>query len=75
MEALTKKLAEMEIILQKLLKTKSSLTHDQKLKTAALFVDREKCLCLRRSFPISTFKDTRLPKPGGPDGNDLPMTR
>ena len=74
-DILTKKLNEMETLLQKLLKTKHSLEHDLKLKAAALFVDREKCLWLRKSFPISTFKDTRLAKPGGPVGDDQPMTR
>jgi hypothetical protein len=74
-DALTKKIAEMQGVQQELLKTKASLEHDLRLKTAALFVDREKCLCLRQSFPISTFKDTRFPKPGGPVGEEAPMTR
>lgn len=51
------KLQQCEAQHQELLHTKSNLERDLKSKTDALFIDREKCIGLRRSYPIpSTVK-------------------
>lgn len=49
------KLQEAELQHQKLLKIKSNLEDDLKRKMNALFIDREKCLGLRRSFPVNNI--------------------
>ncbi|XP_037934914.1 tektin-3-like [Teleopsis dalmanni] len=52
---LHKKLQEAEAQHQSLLKTRSMLESDLKRKVNALFIDREKCMGLRRSFPVDTL--------------------
>jgi hypothetical protein len=37
---------------QDLLQTKARLEHDLKIKSNSLFIDREKCLSMRKSFPV-----------------------
>ena len=59
LEQLQRKLTEVEASHQQLLKTKGCLEHDLKIKSNSLFVDREKCLGLRKSFPITTFVTQR----------------
>jgi len=60
-DVLTKKLGELETQLEHLLKTKRTLERDLKLKAVAAS-DNEKCLSLRRTFPISTFQEARTAK-------------
>lgn len=50
---LHRKLQEAEAQHQQLLKTKSQLENNLKQKVDALFIDREKCMGLRRSFPVN----------------------
>lgn len=52
---LHRKLQQAENQHQFLLKTRSNLEMDLKNKVNALFIDREKCLGLRRSFPVDTL--------------------
>ncbi|CAD5118367.1 DgyrCDS7078 [Dimorphilus gyrociliatus] len=52
-EALQGKLREAENALQHLLRTKSSLEHDLAIKNNSLFIDREKCMGMRKTFPMS----------------------
>jgi tektin-3 len=52
-EHLQRKLQEAETQHQHLLKTCSSLETELQIKVNSLFIDREKCLGMRRSFPIS----------------------
>ncbi|XP_019761912.1 tektin-3 isoform X1 [Dendroctonus ponderosae] len=52
-EYLHKKLQEAEAQHQQLLKTRASLEEDLHNKCNSLFIDREKCMGLRRSFPIT----------------------
>ena len=59
LEQLQRKLGEVEASHQQLIKTRSCLEHDLKIKANSLFVDREKCLGLRKSFPITTFVTQR----------------
>lgn len=47
------KLQECEAQHQQLLKTRNNLETDLKTKVDSLFVDREKCMGMRRSFPMS----------------------
>lgn len=47
------KLQEAEAQHQQLLKTRSNLETELQSKVNALFIDREKCMGLRRSFPIT----------------------
>lgn len=49
---LHRKLQEAEVQHQQLLKVKSSLEADLKRKVNALFIDREKCMGVRRCFPV-----------------------
>ena len=41
-----------EICVQDLLQNKARLEHDLKIKSNSLFIDREKCLSIRKSFPV-----------------------
>jgi tektin-3 len=50
---LHRKLQEAEAQHQQLLKTRSNLETELQIKVNSLFIDREKCLGMRRSFPIS----------------------
>lgn len=52
-EYLHKKLQEAEAQHQQLLKTRASLEEDLHNKCNSLFIDREKCMGMRRSFPIT----------------------
>ncbi|XP_029666190.1 tektin-3-like [Formica exsecta] len=47
-------LQQCEAQYQQLLRTRSNLESDLKSETDALFIDREKCMSLRRSYPISS---------------------
>lgn len=50
---LHRKLQEAEAQHQGLLKTRSNLETVLKNKVDALFIDREKCMGLRRAFPVN----------------------
>ncbi|XP_014287503.1 tektin-3 [Halyomorpha halys] len=52
-EHLHRKLQEAEAQHQQLLITRSNLEADLHMKVNSLFIDREKCLGMRRSFPIT----------------------
>lgn len=52
-EALNNRLREAENALQQLLRSKSSLEHDLSVKNNSLFIDREKCMGMRKTFPMS----------------------
>lgn len=54
-DALHTKLQEAEAQHQALLKTRSTLEADLRNKVNALFIDREKCMGLRRSFPVDNL--------------------
>lgn len=47
------KLQEAEAQHQQLLKSRASLESDLHNKVNTLFIDREKCMGMRRSFPIT----------------------
>lgn len=53
--SLQRKLQDAENQHQQLLKTKSNLETDLKNKANALYIDREKCLGIRRSFPVNNL--------------------
>ena len=40
------------VLCQVLLQNKARLEHDLKIKSNSLFIDREKCLSIRKSFPV-----------------------
>jgi len=48
---LKQRLMEAENTLQTLVKTKVSLEHDLSIKANSLFLDQEKCMSMRKSFP------------------------
>uniref|UniRef100_A0A8C6WFP9 Tektin n=1 Tax=Neogobius melanostomus TaxID=47308 RepID=A0A8C6WFP9_9GOBI len=48
---LQERLMEAENTLQNLVKTKVTLEHDLSVKANSLFLDQEKCMSLRKSFP------------------------
>ena len=52
-ESLKAKLREAENALQHLLRTKASLEQDLSIKNNSLFIDREKCMGMRKTFPMS----------------------
>lgn len=52
-EALQARLRDSENALQQLLRTKSALEQDLAVKNNSLFIDREKCLAMRKTFPMS----------------------
>lgn len=52
---LHRKLQEAETQHQQLLKVKSNLEADLKRKVNALFIDREKCMGVRRCFPVESL--------------------
>ncbi|KAK7590963.1 hypothetical protein V9T40_002576 [Parthenolecanium corni] len=52
---LNQKLKDAETQHQRLLITRSNLEKDLQLKVNSLFIDREKCLGLRKSCPITSF--------------------
>lgn len=49
------KLQQFEAQHQQLLRTRSNLESNLKSKIDTLFIDREKCMGLRRSYPISSI--------------------
>jgi len=51
-DLLNRKLSEAEAAHQDLLRNKARLEHDIKIKSNSLFIDREKCLSMRKSFPV-----------------------
>lgn len=51
-DLLHRKLNEAEMSHQDLLVNKARLEHDLKIKSNSLFIDREKCLSSRKSFPV-----------------------
>lgn len=51
-DLLHRKLGEAESAHQDLLVNKGRLEHDLKVKSNSLFIDREKCLSARKSFPV-----------------------
>lgn len=51
-EALRQKLREAEDSLHRLAQVRARLDHDLGVKTNSLYIDRDKCLGLRRSFPL-----------------------
>ncbi|XP_041364582.1 tektin-3-like isoform X2 [Gigantopelta aegis] len=52
-EYLQAKLRQSENALQELLHTKSSLEQDLAIKNNSIFIDREKCMGMRKTFPMS----------------------
>jgi len=52
-DSLRSKLREAENALQHLLRTKSSLEQDLSIKNNSLFIDRERCMGMRKTFPMS----------------------
>lgn len=46
-------LREAENALQHLLRTKSALEHDLAIKNNSLFIDRERCMGMRKTFPMA----------------------
>lgn len=51
-DLLNRKLNDAESAHQDLLVNKARLEHDLKIKSNSLFIDREKCLSTRKSFPV-----------------------
>lgn len=47
------KLRMAENALQELLRTKAALEQDLAIKNNSIFIDREKCLGMRKTFPMS----------------------
>ncbi|KAK3578211.1 hypothetical protein CHS0354_020580 [Potamilus streckersoni] len=52
-ENLQAKLRQAENSLQELLRTKAALEQDLSIKNNSLFIDREKCMGMRKTFPMS----------------------
>lgn len=52
---LHRKLQDAEAQHQQLLKVKSQLENNLKKKVNALFIDREKCMGIRRCFPVDSL--------------------
>lgn len=50
-QKLQERLAEAENTLQNLVKTKVTLEHDLSVKANSLFLEQEKCMSMRKSFP------------------------
>ena len=48
---LRERLQEAENTLQTLVKTKATLEHDLSVKANSLFLDQEKCMSMRKTFP------------------------
>lgn len=48
---LRERLLEAETTLQGLLRTRTTLEHQLSIKANSLFLDQEKCMSLRKSFP------------------------
>lgn len=47
------KLREAENALQALLRTKGALEQELSIKNNSLFIDRERCLAMRKTFPMA----------------------
>lgn len=54
-DTLHRKLVDAETQHQQLLHTKSSLESNLQKKVNALYIDREKCMGIRRSFPVDSL--------------------
>ncbi|XP_064627479.1 tektin-3-like isoform X1 [Lineus longissimus] len=52
-ENLQHQLRQAENTLQQLLRSKAQLEHDLAIKNNSLFIDREKCMGMRKTFPMS----------------------
>lgn len=52
-ESLRHKLSEAENSLHRLAQTRARLDHDLGVKTNSVYIDRDKCLSIRKSFPLS----------------------
>lgn len=52
-ESLRLKLSEAESSLHRLAQTRARLDHDIGVKTNSVYIDRDKCLSIRKSFPLS----------------------
>ncbi|KAK0049209.1 tektin-3 [Biomphalaria glabrata] len=52
-DSLQQKLREAENALQALLRTKAALEQDLSIKNNSLFIDRDKCLAMRKTFPMA----------------------
>ena len=52
-ESLRQKLQEAEDSLHRLAQIRARLDHDIGVKTNSLYIDRDKCLGIRRSFPLT----------------------
>lgn len=50
-QKLQERLVEAETSLHHLVKTKVALEHDLSIKANSLFLDQEKCMSMRKSFP------------------------
>lgn len=50
-QGLQQRLRDAEDILQTLLHTKANLEHDLAVKANSLFIDQEKCMGMRKTFP------------------------
>ncbi|CAI9718851.1 Hypothetical predicted protein [Octopus vulgaris] len=60
LEILKKKLNNAEDALQDLLRMKSTLEEDLAIKNNSLFIDREKCLGMRTTFPMSPIAASHI---------------
>lgn len=52
-EALRHKLSDAENSLHRLAQMRARLDHDLGVKTNSVYIDRDKCLAMRKSFPLS----------------------
>ena len=50
-QTLQQRLKDAEDTLQSLVHTKATLEHDLAVKANSLYIDQEKCMSMRRSFP------------------------
>lgn len=50
-QTLQRRLREAEETLQSLVHTKATLEHDLAVKANTLYIDQEKCMGMRKSFP------------------------
>ncbi|GAB1604938.1 tektin-3-like [Argonauta hians] len=60
LELLKKRLNNAEDALQDLLRMKSTLEEDLSIKNNTLFLDREKCLAMRTTFPMSPISASHI---------------
>lgn len=60
LETLQKKLRQAEDSLQELLCLKTKLEEELAVKNNSLFIDREKCLAMRKTFPMAPICGVRI---------------